>query len=64
MLHGICEKLIHRHPHIYGDVKVQNEEGKGLMIIGVELLNFSLHKFTSDNLDGAVYTYQLKEADN
>ena len=22
----ICEKLIHRHPHIYGDVKVDNEE--------------------------------------
>lgn len=23
---GICEKLIHRHPHIYGNVKVENEE--------------------------------------
>ena len=23
---GICEKLIHRHPHIYGDVKVENED--------------------------------------
>lgn len=22
----ICEKLIHRHPHIYGDIKVDNEE--------------------------------------
>jgi XTP/dITP diphosphohydrolase len=22
----VCEKLIRRHPHIYGDVKVQNEE--------------------------------------
>ena len=22
----ICDKLIHRHPHIYGDVTVQNEE--------------------------------------
>lgn len=22
---SICEKLIHRHPHIYGDVKVDNE---------------------------------------
>ena len=21
----ICEKLIHRHPHIYGDVKVKDE---------------------------------------
>jgi XTP/dITP diphosphohydrolase len=26
VLNGICEKLIHRHPHIYGDVKVNNEE--------------------------------------
>jgi len=26
VIHGQCEKLIHRHPHIYGDVKVQDEE--------------------------------------
>ena len=26
VIHGICEKLIARHPHIYGDVKVNNEE--------------------------------------
>ncbi len=26
VLNGICEKLIKRHPHIYGDVKVNNEE--------------------------------------
>ncbi len=26
VLHGICEKLISRHPHIYGQVKVENEE--------------------------------------
>lgn len=25
-LHSICDKLVHRHPHIYGDVNVQNEE--------------------------------------
>ncbi len=24
--HSICDKLIDRHPHIYGDVKVENEE--------------------------------------
>ena len=23
---GICDKLIERHPHVYGDVKVSNEE--------------------------------------
>jgi MazG family protein len=26
MINGISDKLVHRHPHIYGDVKVQNEE--------------------------------------
>jgi MazG family protein len=26
VINGICEKLIARHPHIYGDVKVNNEE--------------------------------------
>jgi XTP/dITP diphosphohydrolase len=26
VLNGICEKLIRRHPHIYGDVQVEGEE--------------------------------------
>ncbi|MEJ6492690.1 MAG: nucleoside triphosphate pyrophosphohydrolase [Flavobacteriales bacterium] len=26
VLDQICDKLVHRHPHIYGDVKVQDEE--------------------------------------
>lgn len=26
VLNAVCDKLIHRHPHIYGDVKVENEE--------------------------------------
>jgi XTP/dITP diphosphohydrolase len=26
VINGICEKLIARHPHVYGDVKVNNEE--------------------------------------
>ena len=26
VLHSICEKLISRHPHIYGDTKVENEQ--------------------------------------
>ena len=25
-LNAVCEKLIHRHPHIYGDVEVKDEE--------------------------------------
>jgi XTP/dITP diphosphohydrolase len=26
VLNGICDKLVHRHPHIYGNIEVQNEE--------------------------------------
>jgi XTP/dITP diphosphohydrolase len=26
VLNGVCDKLIHRHPHIYGDVEVADEE--------------------------------------
>ena len=26
VLNGICDKLIYRHPHIYSDTKVENEE--------------------------------------
>ncbi|MDG2450172.1 MAG: MazG nucleotide pyrophosphohydrolase domain-containing protein, partial [Saprospiraceae bacterium] len=25
-LNTVCDKLVHRHPHIYGNVKVENEE--------------------------------------
>lgn len=26
VLHAVCDKLVHRHPHIYGDVVVENED--------------------------------------
>ncbi len=26
MIDGICDKLVYRHPHIYGDVKVEDDE--------------------------------------
>jgi XTP/dITP diphosphohydrolase len=26
MINGVCDKLIHRHPHIYGDVIVNDDE--------------------------------------
>ncbi len=57
-------------PQEYGNrsdvrwLKVQNEEGRGLLIKGDELLNFSLHKYTTDNLSRAMYTYQLDDAPN
>lgn len=26
VVHGICDKLIQRHPHVYGDTEIENEE--------------------------------------
>jgi beta-galactosidase len=57
-------------PQEYGNrtdvrwLKVENEKGKGLLIKGGELLNFSLHKYSTDNLSRAMYQYQLEEAPN
>ncbi|MDX1285228.1 MAG: beta-galactosidase small subunit, partial [Draconibacterium sp.] len=57
-------------PQEYGNrtdvrwLKVQNEDGKGLLIKGDELINFSLHKFSTDNLSRAMYLYQLEESQN
>ncbi len=57
-------------PQEYGNrtevrwLKVQDENGKGLLIKGGDLLNFSLHKYTTDNLERAMYTYQLQETPN
>jgi len=57
-------------PQDYGNrtdvrwLKVKNAEGKGLKIEGDDLLNFSLHKYTTDNLSRAMYSYQLVDAPN
>ncbi|MCY1721328.1 DUF4981 domain-containing protein [Prolixibacteraceae bacterium Z1-6] len=57
-------------PQEYGNrsdvrwLKVKNEEGNGLLIKSDNLLNFSLHKYSTDNLSRAMYTYQLEEASN
>lgn len=57
-------------PQDYGNrtdvrwLKVHDENGNGLMIKGGDWLNFSLHKYSTDNLSRAMYTYQLEEAPN
>ncbi len=57
-------------PQDYGNrtdvrwLKIQNEDGNGIMIKGENLINFSVHKFSTDNLSRAFYTYQLEEAPN
>ncbi|MGB5434250.1 MAG: beta-galactosidase domain 4-containing protein, partial [Maribacter sp.] len=54
-------------PQDYGNrtdvrwVRIMNAQGKGLLISGDQAVNFSLHKYDTDNLSRAVYTYQLKE---
>lgn len=59
VLNGVCEKLIHRHPHIYGNVKVQDgeevkknweklkmKEGKNSVLSGVPVSLPSMVKAT------------------
>ena len=29
VLNGICDKLVHRHPHIYGDLKSHDRRRRG-----------------------------------
>jgi len=43
-------------------LKVYDAQGRGLLISSASPLNFSLHKYSTDNLSRAVYTYQLQEA--
>ena len=26
VINGVCDKLVYRHPHIYGDIKVEDEK--------------------------------------
>jgi len=57
-------------PQDYGNrcdvhwLKVQNDAGNSLLVKASKPINFSLHKYTTDNLSRAMYTYQLQEAAN
>ena len=44
-----------------GWLKVENESGNGLLIKGGEKLNFSLHKYSTDNLSRAMHIYELQD---
>ena len=41
--------------------KLSNEEGRGLQVSSDELFNFSAQRYTTEHLDRAHYTFQLKE---
>lgn len=57
-------------PQDYGNrtdikwLKIRDSQGEGFEIKGNEPLNFSLHKYSTDNLSRAYYTYQLSETEN
>jgi beta-galactosidase len=57
-------------PQDYGNhadtrwMEILDKDGQGLRISGEELFNFSLHKFSTENLTRAKYPFQLKEHEN
>lgn len=44
-------------------VRVTNERGRGLLAAGLPELNFSLQRFTVEQLEKARHTYELREAE-
>jgi XTP/dITP diphosphohydrolase len=75
-LNSICDKLISRHPHIYGDVKVQDEEevkanweklklkeGKKSVLEGIPVSLPSLVKATriQEKVKGIGFEWENKE---
>lgn len=62
-LNGICEKLIKRHPHIYGDVKVNSEEDvkKNWEAIKLEEGKKSVLQGVPKALPALVKAYRLQE---
>jgi len=76
VLNAICDKLIHRHPHIYGDVTVKDEEevkanweklklkeGKNSVLEGVPASLPALVKATriQDKVKGIGFEWENKE---
>jgi len=76
VLNAICDKLVHRHPHIYGDVTVKDEEevkanweklklkeGKNSVLEGVPASLPALVKATriQDKVKGIGFEWENKE---
>jgi beta-galactosidase/evolved beta-galactosidase subunit alpha len=43
-------------------VTVANQRGNGLLAIGMPLLNFSIHRYTTEQLERARHTYELSDS--
>jgi beta-galactosidase len=44
-------------------LEISNGNGKGWLIQGSDLFNFSCHQFSPDNLERAMYPFQLEKSD-
>jgi len=62
-LNDVCEKLIKRHPHIYGDVKVENEEDVKRNWEQLKLLEGkkSVLSGVPDSLPAMIKAYRMQE---
>lgn len=60
---GICDKLIYRHPHIYGDVKVENQEDVKRNWEKLKLLEGrkSVLEGVPNNLPALLKAYRIQE---
>ena len=63
VLNGICEKLIRRHPHIFADVKVENEEDvkNNWEVIKLQEGNKSVLGGVPVSLPAMVKAYRIQE---
>jgi beta-galactosidase len=41
-------------------VSLTNEEGTGLLVVGAPLVGFSVHHYTTDDLETAKHSYQME----
>lgn len=62
-LNAVCDKLIKRHPHIYGDVKVENEEDvkKNWEQLKLQEGNKSVLGGVPNSLPAMVKAYRMQE---
>ncbi len=63
VLNGVCDKLIHRHPHIYADIKVENEEDvkRNWEVLKLKEGNKSVLEGVPQSLPALVKAYRMQE---
>lgn len=62
-INGLCEKLIHRHPHIYGDVEAKTEEEvkKNWELLKLKEGKKSILEGVPKSLPAMVKAYRMQE---